>query len=128
MRASSFPSHKRGGHIIAVARALLDGVGRGQPFALFVEDHAGEQARRPGANAGHATHTIGGERRLNSAPKLSIDDRRMLARIDFAIVADLAAVEAVLQQRVQRPARKTLAAIFRTIGPDAPLAADTDIR
>src|SRR6516164_694756 len=53
---------------------------------------------------------MAGELRLNRIPKRLIDDRRVFARIGLALVKDLAAIDAVLQYQVERPAREWLAA------------------
>jgi hypothetical protein len=68
--------------------------------------------------------SICGERRLNRVPKPLVDDRLVLARIDLALVADLAAVETVLQQRIKRAAGELLATTGGAVGPRSLLAPD----
>ena len=67
------------GDIIAVARALFDGVARRHPVAVVVKQHAGEQARLVSACAGVARGGIGGKLLVNRIPQRLIDDRRVFA-------------------------------------------------
>src|SRR5207248_6365939 len=59
---------QRAGDIVAVARAFLDGVGRGHAVAVGIEQDPREQARRPTSRAGAALGGIVGELRVNRIP------------------------------------------------------------
>src|ERR1700732_3154985 len=47
---------------------------------------------------------------LNSLPKCWLDDRPVLAGVDFLLVRDVAPIKPVLQHQVKRAAREMLAA------------------
>src|ERR1700758_4227315 len=91
---------QRAGDIVAVARALFDRIARRHPVALGIKQHAGEQARLVSAGASVARAAIAGELCLNRIPERLIDDRRVFAGMGLALVNDLAAIDAVLQNQV----------------------------
>ena len=62
------------------------------------------------ACAGVAFGSIGGELCRNRTPQRLIDNRRVFAGIGLSLVKGLTEVGAVLQYRVERTARKWLAA------------------
>ena len=103
-------------------------MGRRHAIAVGVEQHGGEQARLASACAGVTLGGIGGELRLDCIPQRLVDDRRMFAGMGLSLVSDLTAIEAVLQDVIQRAAREWLAAnaATRSGGPrfalDAPSA------
>ena len=68
------------------------------------------------ACAGDALGGIAGELHLNRIPQRLIDDRRVFAGMGLALVNDLAAIDAVLQNQVERAARERLAADDPTCG------------
>jgi hypothetical protein len=70
---------QRARDIVAVARALLDGVARRHPVAVAIKQHAGEQARL--AKAGVARKLD-----LNCIPQRRIDDRRVFAGMGLSLV------------------------------------------
>ena len=59
---------------------------------------------------------------LHSAPQLFVDDRCMFSREGNALVDDFASVDAVLQDQIERAARKPLAAIGAPIRRHAAFA------
>src|SRR5215469_9733943 len=100
---------QRSRHIVAVSRPFLGRMGWRHPIAVAIEQHAGEQARRARACAGVAPGGIGGELPLDRIPQRLIDDRRVFAAMGLPLVHDLAAIEVVLQDVIQRTAREWLA-------------------
>ena len=82
-------------------------MGRREAIAVAIEDQTRQQARRLRAHGQRPLASIGGEPVLNDLPKFRIDDRLVLAGVDFALVGDLAAIEPVLQHQVERAARET---------------------
>src|SRR6516162_11262879 len=115
-------SDQRARDIVAVAPALFDRIARRHPVALGVEQHPGEQARLVRAGAGGALGGIAGEPHLNRIPQRLVDDWRVFARMGSSVVNDLAAVGAVPQHQVERPAREWLAADHPTRGTRPRLA------
>jgi hypothetical protein len=101
---------QRARDIVAVARALFDCIARRHAVAVAIKQHPGEQAWLVSAGAGGALSGIAGELRLHRIPPRLIDDRRMFARIGLALVNDLAAIDAVPQHQIERPARERLTA------------------
>ena len=65
---------------------------------------------------------IAGEPHLNRIPQRLVNDWRVFARMGLSLVNDLAAVGAVLQHQVERPAREWLAADQPTRGTRPRLA------
>ena len=61
------------------------------------------------SSAALAPGSIAGELLLNGIPQWLIDDRRVFARMELALVNDLAEIGAVLQHQVERAARERLA-------------------
>jgi hypothetical protein len=53
---------------------------------------------------------------LNSLPKFWLDDRRVLAGVDFLLVRDVAPIKSVLHHKVKRAAREALAAGKLSVG------------
>src|SRR6516162_2127706 len=101
---------QRAGDIVAVAPALLDRIARRHPVALGIKQHPGEQARLVSAGASVALGGIAGEPHLNRIPERLVDDWRVFARMGLSLVNDVAAIGAVPQHQVERPAREWLAA------------------
>src|SRR6516164_4157635 len=107
---------QQAGDIVAVAPALFDRIARRHPIALGVEQQPGEQARLVSAGAGGALGGIAGEPHLNRIPQRLVNDWWVFARMGLSLVTDLAAVGAVPQHQVERPAREWLAADHPTRG------------
>src|SRR6516225_8094225 len=101
---------QRARDIVAVARALFDGIARRYAVAVAIIQQPGEQPGLVSAGASVATGGIASEPRLNRIPKRLIDDRNVLAGMALALVNDLPAIDAVLQDQVERAARERLAA------------------
>src|SRR6202045_5433001 len=101
---------QRAGDIVAVARAILAGMARRHAVAVAIEQHAGKEAGLGRSSTALAPGGIAGELLLNGIPQWLIDDRRVLATVELALVDDLAAIGAVLQHLVERAARKRLPA------------------
>src|SRR5215469_9823759 len=74
---------QRARDIVAIARAVLDRVGRRHRVAAAIKHQAGEQARLVSSLAGVALGGVARERRLNRVPQRLIDDRGVLAGIGF---------------------------------------------
>src|SRR5262249_30898025 len=93
---------QRAGDIVAVARALLDGIAR-HPIAVAIKQHASEEARLASFSINVALPGgVAGELGLDRLPQRLIDDRLMFARIGLFVVNDLTAIDAVLQHQVER--------------------------
>src|SRR5580693_2749502 len=91
-------------------RAFLAGMASRHPIAVAIKQHAGEEAGLARSSAALAPGNIAGELLLNGIPQWLIDDRRVLATVELALVDDLAEIGAVLQHQVERAARKRLPA------------------
>src|SRR5580700_1005371 len=89
---------------------MLDCMARRHAVAVAIKQHAGEEAGLARSSAALAPGSIAGELLLNGIPQWLIDDRRVLAGMELALVNDLASVNAVLQHQVERAARERLAA------------------
>src|SRR6202011_5988459 len=83
---------------------------RRHAVAVAIKHHAGEEAGLARSSAALAPGSIAGKLLLNGIPQWLIDDRRVLATMELALVNDLAAIGAVLQHLVERAARKRLPA------------------
>ena len=112
------------GDVVAVAPALLVGVGRRQPLAGLVEQQAGQQTWFGGIGADLPVDPVGFQDLLYRGPQLRVDDRRVLARIALVLVDDLAAIDRVLQHQVERTPRQRLAATGSAVTIDPSLADD----
>src|SRR6202040_474519 len=86
------------------------GMARRHAVAVAIKHHAGEEAGLARSSAALAPGSIAGELLLNGIPQWLIDDRRVLATMELALVNDLAEIGAVLQRLVERAARERLAA------------------
>src|ERR1700720_5035802 len=83
---------------------------RRHPVAFAIKQHAGEQA---GLVISCARIPLGGvavKLSLDRVPQRLIDYRRVLARMELALVNYVAAIGAVLQHQVECAARERLAA------------------
>src|ERR1700682_6777956 len=94
--------------MVAVARALLDGMARRHPIAVAIKQHASEEARLPSFSA-VALGGVAGQLRLHGIPERLIDNRRALAKMGLSVVNDLASINSVLQHQVERAAGEWLA-------------------
>ena len=101
---------QRARDIVAVARAFLAGMARRHPIAVAIKQHPGEEARLARSSAASVPGGIAGELLLNGIPQRLIDDRRVFAGMELALVNDLAAIGAVLQHLVERAPRERLPA------------------
>src|SRR3954453_8690894 len=96
-------------HVIAITDAPLYCVAWCEALAIGIEQEPGQRARILIV----PRHTLGAVRcqgRLSFFEERLLDDRLMLARIGDAFVSDLAAIDPVLQHRVERSAAEALAA------------------
>src|SRR5258705_11411094 len=91
-------------------RAHLYRMARRHPIAVAIKQHAGEEAGLVISCARVPLGDVAGKLSLDRVPQWLIDDRRVLARMELALVNDLASVNAVLQHQVERAARERLAA------------------
>ena len=89
---------------------FFDCVARRHPLALGIKQHPSEQARLVCACAGVALGGIASEPHLNRIPHRLVNDWRVFARMGLSLVNDRAAIGAVPQHQVERPAREWLAA------------------
>src|SRR3984893_3365386 len=80
------------------------------PIAVAIKQHAGKEAGLARSSAALAPGSIADELLLNGIPQWLIDDRRVFAGMELALVNDLAEIGAVLQHQVERAARERLAA------------------
>src|SRR3984893_1701826 len=96
------------GDIVAVVRGFLAGMPRRHPIAVAIKQHPGEEARLARSSAASVPGGIAGELLLNGIPERLIDDRRVFARMELALVNDLTAIGAVLQHQVERAPRERL--------------------
>src|SRR6202048_3658546 len=83
---------------------------RRHPVAVAIKQHAGEEA---GLVISCARVPLGGvavKLSLDRVPQRLIDYRRVLARMELALVNDLAEIGAVLQHQVECASRERLAA------------------
>src|SRR5438552_10748835 len=85
-------------------------MGRHDAVTLDVEQQSGEEARTPCSCSCRALDRVGGQLRLDLVPQRLVDDWLVLARVMRALMADLAAVDPVLQHQVQRTPGQRLAA------------------
>src|SRR5262249_59573465 len=76
-------------------------MGRRDPVAVAVKQHAGEQARLANAYGGVTFDGVAGELRLNRFPQPRINDRRVFAGMGVAFVNDLAAIEAAFAAQAE---------------------------
>src|SRR5207248_68416 len=114
----------RAGDIVAVARVLLDGMARRHLVPVTIKQHASEEARLPSFPAIVVLGSVAGKPRLDRIPERLIDDRLMFAKIRLLVVNDLAPVNAVLQDQVERAASKWLATRDPARGARPQLALD----
>src|SRR6185437_13925970 len=114
----------RVGDIVVVTRVPLDRVGWRHSVAVAIKQHPGEQAGLASRWAGVAPGGIAGELRRNRIPERRINDRDVVAGMGLSLVDDLAAIDAVLQDQVERAARKRLAADDPTCGAGPRFAVD----
>ena len=99
-------------------------MGRRHVGAVRVEDQPGQQAGSLRACGEAPLASIGGEPVLHDPPELCIDDRVMLAGVGGVLMGDLAAIDAILQQQIERAAREWLAARKTAASPRTTLADD----
>ena len=69
-------------------------------------------------------HTVLGEHGLHGIPERFVNDRSMLPGVGVALMRCFSTVGPVLQQKIKSALREPLIAVFRTVGPHAPLAPD----
>src|SRR3984957_3989111 len=93
---------QRAGDIVAVVRAFLASMAWRHPVAVAIKQHAGKEAGLARSSAALAPGSIAGELLLNGIPQWLINDRRVFAGVELALVNDLAAIGAVLQHQVER--------------------------
>ena len=81
---------QRAGDIVAVVRAHLYRMARRHPIAVAIKQHAGEEAGLVISYARVPLGEVAGKLSLDRVPQRLIDDRRVLARMELALVNDLA--------------------------------------
>src|SRR6202040_3039341 len=91
-------------------RAHLYRMARRHPIAVAIKQQAGEEAGLVSWCGRVPRGDVAGKPSLDRVPQRLIDDRRVLARLELALVNRLASVNAVMQHQVERAARKRLAA------------------
>src|SRR5262245_28198664 len=96
----SCPNNKRPRYIVSIARSLLNGMARCQPFAVRVKDQAGEEAGLLCISPHFPIDPVLSKDGLNVVPKGLADNRWMLCGIGVAIVRDFAAIDAILQHQI----------------------------
>src|SRR3984893_12785903 len=80
------------------------------PGSVPLKQHAGMEDGLACSSAALAPGSMAGELLLNAIPQWLIDDRRVFAGMELALVNDLAEIGAVLQHQVERAARERLPA------------------
>ena len=103
--------------IVSISLFAFGRMGRRHTGAVGVDDQSGQQAWSLRACSKETLASICGEPVLDDPPELRIDDRVVLARVGRALVDDLAAIDAILQQEIERAAREWLAARQTSAGP-----------
>src|ERR1700730_2011887 len=83
---------------------------RRHPIAVVIKQHAGEEAGLVISCARVPFGDVAGKLSLERVPQRLIDDRRVFAGMELALVNDLAAIGAVLQHQVERAPRERLPA------------------
>src|SRR6202023_4273394 len=83
---------------------------RRHPIAVAIKQQAGEEAGLVISCARVPLGDVAGKLSLDRVPQWLIDDRRVFARMELALVDDLAAIGAVLQHQVERAPRERLPA------------------
>jgi len=96
---------------------MVAGMSRRHRPAMLIADHAGEQADIAPSAAGERDIGPVRELSLHCLEQVAIDNRLMLAWVDFAVVNHLADVGAIGEQVVEGPAAE------RTTTPDIAFAA-----
>ena len=81
------------GDVVAIASAFLDGVRRGEPLAPGIGQETRQQARLGCIGLASMVRRVGNELIPNGGPGLGIDQRRMLAGVELALVRNLTDVE-----------------------------------
>src|ERR1700730_19442047 len=94
---------QRAADVVAITVAPAHRIGRGHDVSAVIEDQAAEEStaldpRPPSCRA------IVRKPGLDSAPQLLVHDCFVLARIRGALMNDLAPIDAVLEEMVERPA------------------------
>ena len=77
---------------------------RRHPIAVVIKKHTGEEARLAISRAQVPLGGIAGKLSLDRILQRLIDDWRVFAGMGLSLVNDLAAIEAVLQNQVERTA------------------------
>src|SRR5260370_5204539 len=99
---------QQAGDIVAISRALLDGMARRHPIAVAIKQHAGEEARLPSLSAIVALGGIADKLGLDRMPERLIDNRLMFATMALLGWNDLTPINAVLPHHVERAAGEWL--------------------
>ena len=100
-RAFAFPSQLRLTDIIPVAVSPTHRIGRRHPIAAVVEDETAKNSAALDPSL-PTPRAIARELGLNGIPELLVHDGLVLARIGSAFVHDLAAINSVLQEVIER--------------------------
>src|SRR5260370_24087460 len=93
--------------MVAVARALSDGMARCYPIAVAIKQHASKEARLPSFSA-LALGGVAGKLRLHGIPERLIDNRLVFAKMGLLVVDNLAPIDAGLQHQIERAAGEWL--------------------
>ena len=90
--------------VVAVASAILQGMGGSEFVALAIPKQTNQQARGDGFHACPTALIVAVELGLHLVPKLARNDGLMLTRMTLALVADLTDVDTVAQDLVESTA------------------------
>src|SRR6267378_7142229 len=96
--------HQSARDVVSIPPIALDCVTRRQPFALVVEELADERTGHRAAGFALGANRMYAQKLLSLVPYRMLDDRLMLAGIARTLVADLANVNRVAEQGVERAA------------------------
>ena len=107
-RLASGPLHQTRRDVVSIPAIALDCMTRRQPLALVVKQLADERTRGGSARPALGPNCIEAQKLLSLVPYRTVDDRLMLAGIARAFVSDLANVNGIAEQGVERAARERL--------------------
>src|SRR5947208_17167647 len=103
------------GDVVAIASALLDGVGWREALSPCIDQQTRQQARLGCFRPVPMVARVGCELVSNNGPARIVDQRRLLARVKLTLVHYLAGVNWVREQRVEMTAREGFAATLGAI-------------
>src|SRR4029077_1431096 len=112
------------GYIVAIASAFFDGVRWDEPLAPVIDQQTRQQAWFGCIGLASMVTCVRSKLIPNSGPGLGVDQRRMLSRVELALVRNLTDVDRVRQQSVDVPAREGSAAALDAVSRRAALRAE----